>query len=486
MPLEGPQVQAHLVREVIAARALPSRDACVPDPAVASPLTLRLLGPLEAYSGDECLSQFRHDRVRALLGLLAEARGAFYSRRALADLLWPNSSPRMSSRSLRNALTDLRRALRQPETHAIQSSASEVALRVMACNIESDIESFWDDPRRGDLSGRIHQLRRTLSLYRGPFLESLEVVDSQPFSDWLARTRAHYQQRVIELHHEIIACHVQAGNLEEALLSAGRCLELDATVEKSHRLMMMVLRDLGRNSAAIEQYHRCMAMVDEEFACQPEPETQALYRSMVDVAQQVGPGDAFERLPVVGATKCSATVVCVREVRRGRAPDPAIARAVVSGLQLRGAHVLASGAGLIVAVFHQVRTLGNEPQGWNQFWNVDAADYRRRLSAGVGLAEVFADPVSGSTDLGGPALSRIFDCAVRATAGQYISLAGMSATVKDAIGKGLIVPLPPTPPFCQRPVLRSAQSLTPDKTALPPAKKPGRMATLIQPSPIVA
>src|SRR5215212_7640824 len=78
-------------------------------------LHLALLGPLRLIVQGQTVLNFGYNKVAALLAYLAVEPGP-HARDTLAALLWPESSDEAARRSLRVALTHLRRAIDDQQT----------------------------------------------------------------------------------------------------------------------------------------------------------------------------------------------------------------------------------------------------------------------------------------------------------------------------------------------------------------------------------
>src|SRR5215467_3808328 len=74
-------------------------------------LTIQLLGAFEVHVHSQPLPRLRSKKGQWLLALLALRHGHEVSREWLADTLWPESLTEDGLRSLRQSLTDLRKAL---------------------------------------------------------------------------------------------------------------------------------------------------------------------------------------------------------------------------------------------------------------------------------------------------------------------------------------------------------------------------------------
>src|SRR5688572_32691048 len=74
-------------------------------------LAISLLGPFQATLGDQPITGFKYDKVRALLAYLAVEHERPHERAALLGLLWPDLPEDAARNNLRQTLLTLREAI---------------------------------------------------------------------------------------------------------------------------------------------------------------------------------------------------------------------------------------------------------------------------------------------------------------------------------------------------------------------------------------
>src|SRR5512136_1772440 len=97
---------------------MPTCPACATEPRatrfgghIMSRLSLSLLGSFQATLDGRPVTAFASDKVRALLAYLAVEADRPHRREALAGLLWPDWPDASAQTNLRNALSNLRKAI---------------------------------------------------------------------------------------------------------------------------------------------------------------------------------------------------------------------------------------------------------------------------------------------------------------------------------------------------------------------------------------
>jgi hypothetical protein len=181
-------------------------------------------------------------------------------------------------------------------------------------------------------------------------------LDAYPsFTEWLQAQRAHFHRRAIALHHELVELHLSLGAGADAIRVAGQALRLDPTIEETHCLLMQAHAACGRPGAAIEQFHRCLTILQEELGTRPSAETRACYARIAagtQGAEQAPPVTRQLALTVPG--RRDMAVLCVRTRAGGVATEEAdlrVNRLIDATLDPGAGHVIPSRVGVAFVCF---------------------------------------------------------------------------------------------------------------------------------------
>ncbi|MDH7489883.1 MAG: AAA family ATPase [Anaerolineae bacterium] len=254
------------------------------DPAAAI-LRVYLLGPPRVEWAGRPLPVVRR-QARALLYRLA-IRPEPVPREHLCFLLWPDASESTARRSLSHLLTHLTRAL--PDADLVQ--AYEDGVRLHPQRVWSDTAAFESlctalarTSARSPISeGEARRgLQEAVDLYAGPFLAGFSLPGCPEFEAWAAqeqRALEHlYFQALIVLLEESSA----RGEYEAAIAYAQRYLDADALAEDVHRRLIQLYAAAGNRSAALQQFERCVAALENDLGVSPLPETRAVYQAVLE------------------------------------------------------------------------------------------------------------------------------------------------------------------------------------------------------------
>jgi TolB-like protein/DNA-binding SARP family transcriptional activator len=230
------------------------------------------MGPV-AITHDDRPVAIASKKARALIGYLALRQGAEISRDVLTGLLWGERSEGQARASLRQALSELRRALPTSTRQSIVAT-KEVVTWVLG--------SAWIDAtvlETAAVSEDDDALRSAAGLIGGELMEGLSVGEAG-FEQWLTTERERFRLVACTIYGRLLVRAEHGGRLEEALAYGLRLLSLDPLQEHVHRTLMRLYAAQGRHDAALAQYERCRRELSNHLGVQPVPETEQLARSI--------------------------------------------------------------------------------------------------------------------------------------------------------------------------------------------------------------
>ena len=253
-------------------------------------LSLALLGDFQITLDGEPVAGFESDKVRALLVYLAVESDRPHRRDALAEMFWPDRPPGVARNNLKQALSNLRKAIGDQETDPpfLQISRMEIQfnpdsafmLDVRACSALLAACQSHRHRRVETCKLCIRRLREAVALYRGPFLEQFYLGDSAAFEEWALVQREGLQRRVMEAFPRLVTYHERRGEYRRACEFARRQVELEPWDEVAQRQLMRALALGGRQSAAMRQYLVCRRTLADELGLEPTPETTQLFEQI--------------------------------------------------------------------------------------------------------------------------------------------------------------------------------------------------------------
>jgi TolB-like protein/DNA-binding SARP family transcriptional activator/Tfp pilus assembly protein PilF len=238
----------------------------------AAGMRIRLLGPV-AIAIDGRPVVIASKKARALLGYLALRQGTQVSRGVVTGLLWGERSESQARASLRQTLSELRRALPGPARQSIIANKETISWVPGSAWIDAKVLESAAASEDNDA------LRDAAELIGGELMEGLSI-DETGFEQWLTTERERFRLVACSIYARLMERTEQSGRMEEALSYGLKLLSLDPLQENVHRTLMRLYAALGRHDAALAQYERCRRELSNQLGAQPEPETDDLARSI--------------------------------------------------------------------------------------------------------------------------------------------------------------------------------------------------------------
>lgn len=258
-----------------------------------SALYINLLGRFEARLASGEALPLKGRKTQALLACLALTPGKRHTRDELATLLWSDRGQSQARSSLRQSLTELRKALGETNGALLFAGRDGIALDDGAVEVDAPkFEHLIDDGSPG-------ALQEAAALYRGELLEGIDIHDAA-FENWLRDERQRLNERACEALSRLLD-YQEKEDPEQAIATARRILALDPLREATHRRLMQLYAAKGERAVALKQYHICCNALATEIGLAPEPETQKIAEEVRTGAADAG--DAIDHEPKQQASK---------------------------------------------------------------------------------------------------------------------------------------------------------------------------------------
>jgi DNA-binding SARP family transcriptional activator len=235
-----------------------------------SALNIRLLGGFELRDFGGATLSLTSRKAEALIALLAVRPGQLWSRDKICALLWPEVRDAQARHSLRQTLLSVRKVLPPSalKTHGRTLLLDPLVVEVDVAQLAANLAECSRDA-----------LERAAALYQGDLLEGLYVPE-QPFEQWLTSERERLRSMTIHGLSRLVDLHAALGALGAAVETCLRLLQLDPLREAAHRVLMQLYLRQGRRSAALQQYHALVRLLDSELGAAPETDTERLFHAL--------------------------------------------------------------------------------------------------------------------------------------------------------------------------------------------------------------
>jgi DNA-binding SARP family transcriptional activator len=241
-------------------------------------LQIELLGDLQMRSGTGSLFTISAKKSQALLAYLGVKPSQRVSREKIASLLWSSTGPDQARQSLRQTLSTLRKELGQlSATDKILIEENDL-LGLDDSLVECDVAAF--EPLVA--AGTEESLSKASQLYRGDFLDGFQI-NEERFDQWVIAERDRLHRMALRAHMQLLEMQSRRGAVDDAIATAQRSLRIDILQEPVHRSLMRLYMQSGDLVNALQQYETAAKVLKRELRIEPDAETKALHREIVNL-----------------------------------------------------------------------------------------------------------------------------------------------------------------------------------------------------------
>jgi DNA-binding SARP family transcriptional activator len=272
-------------------------------------LALELFGGFQATLRGGLLPGFRTRKVAALLIYLATEEALRsgtatspaprrFERQKLMDLLWPNHARTSAQNNLRQTLFHLRHAF-----HDVPPRQGEAVVPVVVADrgavwinpdaaLESDVARFADllrGPGQGECLASVPldraacraMLEAAGALYQGDFLDGVDLVDAQPYQEWVLLQQEMLRRWALQVLEALAMLCLHTGDLGCAEAAARRQIDMDALREPAYRQLMEALARSGHRSRALRVYDALTQLLRSDLGVPPANDTRRLHSAVL-------------------------------------------------------------------------------------------------------------------------------------------------------------------------------------------------------------
>lgn len=244
---------------------------------------------------------FIHLETRKAVALLAYL--SFYSpspfaRENLATLFWPEYDQQHAFANLRRSLYSINRELGPNLIIANR----ENAMINPSCLFWQDVSEFCQ--RLANVKSHNHErivcvecidnLEKAVDLYRGSFLEGLNLRDSPEFDKWQYLQRDSFLQDLASSLEQLSVAYVSLGEWEKGIQRARHWVSLDHLNENAQRTLIELFALAGQHSAALHQFEEYSRALNDELGQSLDDQMREFYQKIR--TGRLGKGDVFSKM----------------------------------------------------------------------------------------------------------------------------------------------------------------------------------------------
>lgn len=220
----------------------------------------------------------------ALLAYLGLSSPSPLSRENLATLFWPEYDQQHASANLRRSLYSINHEL-GPDL--IIGNRENVMVNP-SCLFWQDVREFRlllagvksHNHESGVSAECIDNLEKAIALYRGSFLEGLNLRDSPEFDQWQYLQREGFLQDLTSSLEQLALAYAALGELDKGIQKARHWVSLDHLNENAQRTLIALYAQAGQRSAASHQFNEYTRVLKDELGQPPDNELLAFYQEI--------------------------------------------------------------------------------------------------------------------------------------------------------------------------------------------------------------
>ncbi|TJZ57002.1 hypothetical protein FCH28_05870 [Streptomyces piniterrae] len=227
-------------------------------------VAIRCFGGFRMTVGDLVIDWTKvRPRARAAMRLLTMRAGRPMHREALIEALWPDVHPKSATANLQVAVSSLRGVLEPDRDRGkprLVVRVGDAYLLNLPSDAYLDTLAFQTALTRGrqakasgDTAAAVQGLRDALAQYHG------ELLPEDGPAEWLQQDREIYRRQAADAAAELAAVELQAGNLQEAVAAAEKCLAIDRFHDTGWHLLLRTYHRIGAPAAAEQARRRYAA-----------------------------------------------------------------------------------------------------------------------------------------------------------------------------------------------------------------------------------
>lgn len=241
-------------------------------------LRIQLLGDLQMRTESGSLFTISAKKSQALLAYLGVKPSQRVSREKIANLLWSSTGPDQARQSLRQTLSTLRKELTQLSPSEKPLVEENDLLGLEESLVEADVPSF----EALVAAGTEEALARASEIYHGDFLDGFQISEER-FDQWVMAERDRLHRMALRSNMQLLEMQSRRGATDEAIATGQRSLRIDILQEPVHRALMRLYMQSGDLVNALQQYETCARVLKRELRIEPDAETKALHKEIVQL-----------------------------------------------------------------------------------------------------------------------------------------------------------------------------------------------------------
>ncbi|PSN15614.1 hypothetical protein C7293_06450 [filamentous cyanobacterium CCT1] len=273
----GPVAESSIIGAALTPKP-PEVSGVASDPGLSVPsLQIQLLNSFSLRYEGEAVA-VTNERSQALLAYLVLHPQSPHRRQQMVYSLYPDMGEAQARTALRKDLYNLRQALPEPDSFLhiearVVQWRPESSFSLDVATFEAVLDCAETAPTEAR-SNQQHDLEAAIAHYTGALLPQLDY-------EWLTQARERLHQRYLEALARLIDLLQQQQQYPQAIRYGQLLLQTDPLRESTYQALMQLHRQNGDRATAIQIYHQCMQVLQDELGIDPSAATQQIYQTLL-------------------------------------------------------------------------------------------------------------------------------------------------------------------------------------------------------------
>jgi predicted ATPase/DNA-binding SARP family transcriptional activator len=212
----------------------------------------------------------------SVLKLLALASGHRLHREQVMEFLWPEMAPEQAANNLYQALHAARRALDVAVPGSSRALLLQDQIVQFATGVDLRVDVVAFERAFANAGEDSLELETAIALYQGPLLPN------DRYEPWASERRELLARQYLDALERLAAAQESSADFQAALATLRRIVNADPLHEPAYRALMRIHARTGRRQQAVRAYQSLQDALQRDLDVEPEPETQDLYRRILD------------------------------------------------------------------------------------------------------------------------------------------------------------------------------------------------------------
>ena len=204
--------------------------------------------------------------------LLAHPEGL--SKEEISLIFWPDANMEEVKFRFKNTVYRLRRALGK-DAVILDQNLYRFNNKV---DYEYDVEKFLKENaianKTQESMEKLSHYREALKYYRGNYLSDIDTI-------WAISPREYLRQTYLNILLQVSSLYFDQSNFELAMDYCQRAIDEENLFEDAYRLAMRIFAAMGNRAGLVQQYQRCVEVLEREINATPSAQTYDLLQYLL-------------------------------------------------------------------------------------------------------------------------------------------------------------------------------------------------------------